>query len=403
MIYVCKNQIDLVPSSVYKNCSIEEFFNWTVGRLQIEVDTETTGLSFIDDSIICIQFGDYHNQFVLEKDCIFNDKYKDKLTSLFESDIEFIFHNALFDLKFLYKLGYYPNKIYDTFLAETCIHLGEDAHTYKRGLKDLAFNYLNINLDKEIRTQIHWKGLTEDVIEYSANDVKYLGKIKEKQQEIINVIGNTNHVKLENEFVKALAYITMSGVRIDKDSWIERCAVERAKLNQLNQSLEDFIVSRPNEFKRYVNTQYDLFGKGFTTNINFNSSKQVIELFSELGLNLEIKDKKTGQLKKSVESNILEPQKNKHDIIPLYLEYKSQEKMCSTYGENWLKFIHPNTGRIYTNYRQILDTTRMSSGGKDKITKLEYPNLLVIPQDNTIRNCIIPEEGKIFVDCDYTG
>jgi DNA polymerase-1 len=403
MIYVVKTQVDLVLSNNYVNSSIEEFFSWTKNKIQIEVDTETTGFSEINNEVICIQFGDFEDQFVIERSLIFNNKYKAQLTSLFESNILFLFQNALFDLKFLFVLGYVPKRIYDTFIAESCIHLGEDSHTYRRGLKDMAYNYLGISLDKEIRGQIHWKGLSEDVIVYAANDVKYLGKIKEKQEQIIKRLDIDKFVRLENEFVKALTYITLSGINLDKQAWIDRCKVERIKLGELKEALNTYIVDRPNEFRKYVNTQYDLFGGAFKSSINFNSSKQVIELFLELGLNLDVKDKKTGEVKKSVEANVLEPQKHLNELIPVYLDYKSQEKICSTYGENWLAQIHPKTGRIYTRYRQLLDTSRLSSGGKDKATKQEHLNLLNIPQDNTIRNCIIPKPGYVFVDCDYSG
>lgn len=70
----------------------------------------------------------------------------------------------------------------------------------------------------------------------------------------------------------------------------------------------------------------------------------------ELGFNLETFDKKTKEKKLSVGAEIIESQKDKSKIAPYYLEYKAAEKVVGTYGENVLKQINPNTGRIHTNF-----------------------------------------------------
>mgnify|MGYP002343955961 CR=1 FL=1 len=50
-------------------------------------------------------------------------------------------------------------------------------------LKTSGENDCNIELDKTVRGKIHYAGLATDVIEYSANDVKYLETIMNKQKE----------------------------------------------------------------------------------------------------------------------------------------------------------------------------------------------------------------------------
>jgi DNA polymerase-1 len=57
-------------------------------------------------------------------------------------------------------------------------------------------------------------------------------------------------------------------------------------------------------------------------------------------------------------------------IIEDYLEYKQMHKMVSTYGRKFLKYVHPKTKRVHTDFYQIKHTGRLSS------TK---PNLQNIP------------------------
>ena len=87
-------------------------------------------------------------------------------------------------------------------------------------------------------------------------------------------------------------------------------------------------------------------------------------MFEELGINVDSFDKKTKKKKKSIEEKQIAPQKDKFPIIPIFLKYQAAAKVVSTYGENWLKAINENTGRVHIEFHSIgTDTSRMSSGG----------------------------------------
>lgn len=58
------------------------------------------------------------------------------------------------------------------------MYLGYPSGYHSMSLKSAGERYLGIELDKTIRGQIIWKGLTDDVIIYAAKDVQYLEKIK---------------------------------------------------------------------------------------------------------------------------------------------------------------------------------------------------------------------------------
>lgn len=108
-----------------------------------------------------------------------------------------------------------PKKIWDGFLAEKLLWLGYPPGMHEMNLKAAGMNYLGIELDKTVRGQIIDKGLTENVVEYAALDVKYLEKIKEKQEEKLAEQGLLNAIKVENHFVKPLAYFEFCGTKVD--------------------------------------------------------------------------------------------------------------------------------------------------------------------------------------------
>ena len=148
-----------------------------------------------------------------------------------------------------------------------------------------------------------------------------------------------------------------------------------------------------------VDPQGDLF-LGFDTTphccINWSSPKQVIPVLEYFGFNLETFDKKTKEKKKSVGADIIEAQKDVHEISTYYIQYKEAEKLVGTYGQNIIDQINPATGRIHTNFNQLgASTGRLSSGGKDKEHDTEYINFQNFPRDALTRSCFIAEDGNM--------
>lgn len=368
----------------------------------IGCDLETEGFNAFQKRTITLQIGNFDVQYVIDMRSLPKSTLEILRRFFREDDKVFLFHNAKFDLRFLMVLGIYPNKVYDSFLVESILYQGIYWAKHPKGLADIAWKYLNIRLDKTVRGRIHWAGLDTEVIIYAADDVKYLPGIKESQN--IKVVEEQLQrvVQLENEFVKVLAYIEMSGILLDTDAWKKRLQDDRNSLQEKILQLDNTVLRDP-QFYKYVDNQLDLFSSEGKSNINWSSPTQCVNFFRDLGCELNVKDKKTGKYKDSVDAKVLIPQKHIHPIIETYLEYKVLDKLIGTYGENWLKSIEPKTGRIHTQFKQLLDTARLSSGGKNRKTREEYINFLNIPQDNRLRNCIIPKKGYVYIDCDYTG
>ena len=85
-------------------------------------------------------------------------------------------------------------------------------------LKSAGFNYCNIELDKSVRGKIIWsKTLTNDIIIYGAQDVKYLEQIREKQLIELRKKDLIVALAYENKFCPVLAYTEFCGAKLDED------------------------------------------------------------------------------------------------------------------------------------------------------------------------------------------
>lgn len=395
MIYLVTTQKQLfdLPDNI-SFASVDECLKYCWKLDSIGCDTETTGFNPYINDLLCIQLGDGKNQYVIDLETISIQCFKELLELK-----ELIFQNAKFDLRFLYRNNIWPNKIFDTFLAEMVLTTGIINH--RRALDALVKRYCtNVTLDKEIRGLIHKEGLSSKVIIYAANDVKYLHEIKEKQEIKIKNNDLKMALKLDNWFVKALAYIEYCGIGFDSVKWNKKADEDLVKLSSLKNELDKWVEENK---PAYVNNQYDMFSEGLSCNINWNSPKQVIPLFKELGVDTTILDKDTGDNKDSIDAKLLEKQRDVHPLISKYIEYSKAYKLTSTYGKDFLKYINPITGRVHTTYKQILSTGRMSSGEQNKKTGVNYPNLQNIPSDKRHRECFISEKGNRMVVCDYSG
>jgi len=132
------------------------------------------------------------------------------------------------------------------------------------------------------------------------------------------------------------------------------------------------------------------------TVFNVNSSAQLsIVLFEKLGLpTTGIKKTKNGF---STGVKELEKLKDKHEVIPLIMEYREMSKLLSTYIAPFPDYADEND-RIHTTFTQnVTATGRLSSLN---------PNLQNIPvrteEGKRIRAGFVADEGKMLVSADYS-
>lgn len=430
MIYLVTKEPDLISNDTYEIISVKRSLELLEDLNIVGLDTETSGLKVHKDNLLSVQLGCFKFQVIIDCSTIDIRLYKEYL----ESYRLFILHNAKFDLQWLYKYHIVPQQVYDTYLGELILWNGYptiitpdtyykikcDRYEFVPGdekkkkkphyilstsLKTITKLYLGIDRDKSIRGQIIWKGIKDtSVIKYAAEDVQYMETLMNKQLEHLRANNQEEAIDLLNRFVFVVAYMEFCGIKIDQDKWKEKMKRDKEELDKCLKEMTKWIAeNNPNSPYIYYNTQGDLFS-GFDTepkcSINWNSPKQVAKLFKELGVEVTI-ETKDGE-SDSINAKSLGPQAKSCGLIPIYLKYKEQAKLVGTYGENVLKQIDLNTGRLYTKYNTVgTDTFRISSGGKDG--NLKYINMLNIPAESFTRSCFIAESGNRWISIDFAG
>lgn len=413
MVYLVTEQKTLFDSENYKIIGVEESLKLLDPLTIVGLDTETQGFSPFLKKLLLLQLGNRDFQIVIDCTTIDVTLYKEYL----ESERLFLGWNLKFDVKFLFYHGIVPKNLYDGFIAEKMRWLGYPSGMHSLSLKSAGENYLGIELDKSVRGEIIWrKQLTDEIIIYSANDVKYLEDIRDKQLEILLPRGQKLALEVENKAILPTAYFEFCGVNLDIDKWKAKMVKDQEALDKAKDKLDNYVVEMYNKdrsLSKFIKiVEPDLFGfvtPGPACAINWNSSRQVIPFLESLGFNLETRDKSTGGMKKSVDATVIEGQKSVHPIADVYLEFKAAQKVTSTYGQNFLDLINPATGRLHTSFNQIgTDTHRYSSGGgedKEVIPGKKVPlvNLQNLPADAETRACFCAEKGNKWISADYSG
>lgn len=423
MIYFVSGQQELIENSSYKRMSVEDSLKELVSWEDIiQFDTEGTGLDCHIAKMLTMQFGkaDKSIQIVVDVTTINPLKYK----NILESKL-LVGHNLKYDIKMLMAVGICPTRCYDTMIAEQLRYLAYPTGMYRMSLKEVALRYLGKDIDKSVRGKIQYLGLCEEVIVYAANDVVDLIDIKNLQMEYFRNINALKALQIECYFTIPCAYYEYCGVKLDVDAWTTFYTSNLKDLERAEKDLNDFVVSLNNS--KFINKaiQLDLFEKVDTSprcNINWNSTEDVVPLLKYLGFNTKGYNKEKKEETESKELKLLKKQKSVNPkFVSLFSEYSRLQKLCSTYGVQYINAINPNTGRIHTEFRALgTDTGRLACGSqkinedlaklkklplnsKDPKLRCAYPQVQNLPNTSEVRACFIAEEGNDIIAVDYNS
>lgn len=417
MVYLVTGQPDLFENPNYKLMSVEESLQLLSSCKILQYDSETTGVDARICDLLCVQFGNKEKDFqvVVDTTTVSILLYKSIL-----EDKYIVGQNLKFDLQFLYNYGIIPRKVYDTMIVEQLLYLGYPSGTISYSLAAIAQRRLGIDIDKSIRGQIIWRGLDEQVILYSANDVKWLEDIMYSQLKDCEEKQCKVGAKLECDFVPVISYLEWCGIKLDENKWLAKMKKDKENLDKAREALDKFITSNPNLSQfTHIERQGDLFS-GFNSEpictINWSSSRQVVQLAKILGFDTTVQDKKTKEDKDSVLEKHLKTQKGINDeFLNLYFAYQEYAKVVSSFGQSQLNMVNPKTGRCHTIYKQLgAASGRMSCGSQQPnhaLAKLKgipakdctYCNFQQLPSDEVTRSCFVAEEGNLFCSCDYSA
>ncbi len=265
--------------------------------------------------------------------------FGDKATEKYADDDK----KYAYDLKSRYKLDD-KSDIYEKYIPKTKI---DDLSIMSYLLNPLKKDYEDI------------KYIKQD--EYFKEAYKKMSKL-----ELCEVYEN-----IELPLVKVLYNMEKIGVAVDE------------------KAIHDFGKKLTSEIKKLDDKIHKLAG----TDFNINSPKQLAEvLFIKLGLDYE---RKKGE-KQSTGVEVLQKLIDKHEIIKPIMDYRTYNKLLTTYAEALPKYIVD--GRIHTNFNQTETATgRLSS---------DNPNLQNIPirteLGREIRKAFVPRDGYVFIDADYS-
>ena len=347
-------------------------------------DTETTSLEETEAELIGLSFS-YKKGLAYYIPISENQEEAKKTLEIFrpffeKRDVLKIAHNIKYDYKVLKNYDIeVQGAIFDTMIAHYLIN--PDMKHGMDYLSEIYLNYTPISIESLIGKKGKNQGNLRSVslkqqTDYAAEDADVTFQLYEifeqklKEENIENLF-----YRIEMPLMKVLAKMELAGISLDKEC-----------LKKESLELE-------NDLKNLEKKIFEFSGEEF----NLNSPKQLGEiLFEKLKLDAKAKKTKTGQYSTSEE--VLQKLESKHEIIKHILEYRTYQKLKSTYVDALPMQVNEKTGRIHTNFMQTVAATgRLSSVN---------PNLQNIPirtlRGQQVRAAFIASEGKKIISADYS-
>lgn len=347
-------------------------------------DTETTSLNELEAELVGMSFSykkglayyiplSENREEVLQTLEIFRPFFE-------KEDLLKIAHNLKFDYKVLKQYDItVKGAMFDTMIAHYL--LNPDGRHGMDYLSEVYLNYKPVSIETIIGKKGKKQGNFRDAdlrtqTDYAAEDADITFQLYElfapqlKKENLEELFFN-----IEMPLMEVLAKMELAGISLD-EKWLAQESVD----------LE-------NDLKQLETKIFELSGEEF----NMNSPKQLGEiLFEKLQLDPKAKKTKTGQYATS--EDVLQKLNSKHEIIKHILEYRTYQKLKSTYVDALPSQIEKKDNRVHTNFSQTTAATgRLASVN---------PNLQNIPirtvRGQQIRGAFVSGEGKKIISADYS-
>lgn len=382
---VTKNKRFFTKIGNYHYCKLEDI----ILPDTIAVDLETLGLNALTDAVFSIQIGTGTNNYLIDLQAYDTPLDKGKQIYIEEvlpylKDKTLVFHNAAFDIGFLYVKKFFPDNVRDTMLASKILHNGEPPNV-THGFGAVMERELGIQYDKSEQKNIHKTKLSNaKAIQYCFNDVD---RLLELHSNLLNKLGAYEAVEtymLNCNFIKSMVYMELCGLPINETKWREKMQQDELNSKQCAAQIVEYIYKH---LPKYRKRQLTLFEQHHEITPLLSSPAQMLPVFRDLEINT-IDDKG----KNSINEKVIN--KTKHEFVDLWLKYKEAEQRISTFGQNVLNQVVNQ--RVYSRFNPIVDTNRISARGG-------VINFLNFPRDKETRSCFEARKGWVIVGCDYDG
>lgn len=280
----------------------------------------------------------------------------------------------------------------------------------------------NEAIDKSTRLEfinIGDRPFTAKQILYGSDDIKYPLLIRERQlqgRKLPNgeIYAPHKLFNLENNLIPVLAEIELSGLPISTEKWMDLADVAKEEWLKRMDELNNYVKQFYHDFVEPPN----LFNFEPRCTIEWGSSQQVIKLFRKLDICPQEFSKQTKRREYTVGAVALMKQlpndlkeaynrgkwtgfekdgdgkyiENNDLLILNYLLMKKSEQLGTTFGAEFLKYVHPITGKLHAGFRQILNSGRMATS---------KPNINNIPK-GVYRDPFCVTEG-VLIFADYSS
>ncbi|WP_312090372.1 DNA polymerase I [Chryseobacterium sp.] len=347
-------------------------------------DTETTSLNEMEAELVGMSFS---YQKGLAYYVPFSEDQAEVLQTLeifrpfFEKeDLIKIAHNLKYDYKVLQKYNItVKGAMFDTMIAHYL--LNPDGRHGMDYLSEVYLHYKPVSIETIIGKKGKKQGNFRDVdlrtqTDYAAEDADVTFQLYElfapqlKKENLEDLF-----FKIEMPLMEVLAKMELAGISLD-EKWLAQESID----------LE-------NDLRQLESTIFEISGEEF----NMNSPRQLGDiLFEKMQLDPKAKKTKTGQYATS--EDVLQKLASKHEIIQHILEYRTYQKLKSTYVDALPSQIDKEDNRVHTNFSQTTAATgRLASVN---------PNLQNIPirtlRGQQIRGAFVSGEGKKIISADYS-
>jgi DNA polymerase I-like protein with 3'-5' exonuclease and polymerase domains len=354
----------------------------------IAVDTETTSLSAKDGYIFSIQIGTGKNNYLIDLQRHEDESLRYTLEEVmpYFIDRQMVFHNASFDLSFFFTAGFFIKNVFDTMLASMIYYNGD---SYKRhSFKECMEREMEIYYDKTEQANIATVQLSQpSTIKYCFNDVDRLLQLHERYVELLSEYGAIESYFLHCKHIRALTYMELCGLPLSAEKWKNKMDNDYKNYKDAEKIVIEYIFDN---LPKYRQNQLDMFDSSKKITCLLSSSKQMIPVFKDFDINVEVVDKH--EVKESLDKTVLS--KSNHPFIRLWFNFKEAEHNVTTFGESIYNKIQD--GRIYTHFKPIIDTARIASR-KGEI------NFLNFPANKETRECFYANPGSKSIVADYEG
>lgn len=353
---------------------LKKFLDEIKGAKEIVFDVQTTDIDPVRAELVGIAFGIAGHSWYLpvSENSLSLKAFRD----LFASESAFYGHNIKYDLQVLLGMGIKPKHIsFDTMLASYLISAESRAYS----LEHLALQYMNVHkipfknfLDGATIHEIPLQKLSD----YACREVVLIGQLKAKLETILK----------ERHLVNLLNQMELPLLRVLVEMEREGIFVDEEILKQMSYELSQ-------ELQKLMWEIFRLAGEEF----NINSPKQLGDIFHQK-LHIPL-GKKTATGQYSVSAEVLEQLATDYPIAAKLIEYRTLEKLRSTYVDAFPELIHPKTKRIHCTFNQTVAATGRLS--------CQNPNLQNIPirtaAGRKVRRAFRPQkEGWSFLAADYS-